>query len=63
MHMVISTEVYVCILYSGKFHGRKSSAYFVDRLPIVKIFYANSLLYYITLCLYIEGEVTHAKFS
>ena len=33
----------------------------MDRLPFAKILPTNILLYYVALCLYIEGEVTHAN--
>ena len=39
----------------------KTFANSVDRLPFVKIFPVHILLYYIALCLYIEGKVTHAN--
>ena len=34
----------------------------MDRLPFARIFPTNILLYYVALCLYIVGEIIHARF-
>ena len=49
------------IPYSGKFSQEKMFANFVDGVPFAIIFPANISLYYVVLCLDIEGKATHAK--